>query len=365
MTTEHSNTALSRSISAQPDTVRELLQNWDGPNQAAEKLAPTRRILLVGTGTSFHAAIVGEYLLRLAGADAWAVRAFEFVQYPRPLQMDDGVIVISHRGSKIHGTKAVQRAKDAGVPTIGITGKNTKMQPPDVMIETVEQEPSSAHSISYTSTLTRLAQIAIRFATLHGRNEQAQRLQEDLAQVPVLMEDILARKDEVREVAQEAVVHARRIYFLGAGPNAASAPEGALKAKEASYVTAEGFELEQGMHGPQVAFEAEDLLVPISVKGHAQERMADFLLAMSEIRPRLWLLGNAPNAETAALFANEGWSRFALADKTDILEELTPMLAALPVQLLADFLAAARGTNADLFRADHEQYKRANARYHL
>ncbi len=364
MTTEQS-TALSRSISAQPATVRELMQDWDGADQAGERLARTGRILLVGTGTSYHAAIVGEYLLRFAGADAWAVRAFEFVQYPRPLRAEDGVIIISHRGSKIHGTKAVQRAMDAGVPTIGITGKHTKMQPPDVMIETVEQDPSSAHSISYTSALTRLAQIAIRVAALNGQNEQAQRLQAGMAQIPALMEDILARKEAVREVAQEAAAHSRRIFFLGAGPNAASAPEGALKAKEASYVTAEGFELEQGMHGPQVAFEADDLLVPISVKGHAQERIADFLLAMSEIRPHLWLLGNAPNAETAALFNHEGWSRFALADNTDMLEELTPMLAALPVQLLADYLAAARGTNADLFRADHEQYKRANARYKL
>lgn len=364
MTTEQS-TALSQSISAQPGTMRELLQDWDGPNQAGERLAQAGRILLVGTGTSYHAAIVGEYLLRYAGADAWAVRAFDFVQYPRPLRADDGVIVISHRGSKIHGTKAVQRAKDAGVPTIGITGKNTKMQPPDVMIQTVEQEQSSAHSISYTSALTRLAQIAIRVATLNGYNEQAQHVQEDLTKIPTLMEGILARKDAARKVAQEAVAHSRRIFLLGAGPNAATAPEGALKAKEASYVTAEGFELEQGLHGPQVSFEAGDLLVPISVKGPAQQRIADFLLAMSEIRPHLWLLGNAPTTETAALFNHEGWSRFALTDDTDILEELTPMLAALPVQLLADYLAAARGTNADLFRADHEEYKRANAKYKL
>src|SRR2546429_2399892 len=144
-----STTGLYSSIHAQPQAVRELLANWDGPAQAAARLARTNRLLLAGIGTSFHAATVGEYLLRSAGADAWALRSFEFVNYPRPLQADDGVIVISHRGSKLHGTMAVQRALGAGVLTIGITGKNSKMQGPQLVLQTVEQEPSSTHSISY------------------------------------------------------------------------------------------------------------------------------------------------------------------------------------------------------------------------
>src|SRR5437764_9918739 len=129
-------TGLYRSIHAQPQMVRTLLQDWDGPTQAAEQLASRKRLLLAGIGTSFHAAIVGEYLLRLAGADAWAMRSFEFVNYPRPLQAEEAVIVISHRGSKLHGTLAVQRAVEAGVLTIGITGKNSKMQKPELVLET-------------------------------------------------------------------------------------------------------------------------------------------------------------------------------------------------------------------------------------
>src|SRR5438105_10765874 len=126
----------------------------------------------------------------------------------------------------------------------------------------------------------------------------------------------------MRRIAQEAVAKQRRIYFLGAGPNAATAPEGALKAKEAAYVTSEGFELEQAIHGPQVAFEAEDLLIPISVKGPAQPRMADFLLALSEIGSRVWLIGQPPDAQTAELFSRDGWARFTLGDYPDLPEEL-------------------------------------------
>jgi glucosamine--fructose-6-phosphate aminotransferase (isomerizing) len=360
-----SSTGLYRSIHAQPQAVRGLLADWDGPSKAAEKLSQVGRIFVSGIGTSFHAATVGEYLLRSVGTDAWAVRSFEFVHYPRPLRPDDGVIVVSHRGSKLHGIEALQRAVESGVVTVGITGKNSKMQGADVLIETVEQDPSSTHSVSYIGALVRLSQIAVRLGELTDNEKQAERLKQGLAQLPGLMEDILSREDEVRQLAQEAVAQSRRLYFVGAGPNAVTAPEGALKAKEAAYVTTEGFELEQAIHGPQVAFEVDDLLIPISVKGAAQSRMADFLLALSEIGSRVWLIGEAPTLEMVSLFSRENWARFAISDGVDLPEELTPMLAALPVQLLADFLATARGTDADSFRKDQEAYDRAGSRFQI
>jgi len=360
-----STTGLYRSIHAQPQLVRELLADWDGPSKAAEKLAETGRIFISGIGTSFHAATVGEYLLRFVGSDAWAVRSFEFVHYPRPLRPEDGVIVVSHRGSKLHGIGALQRAVESGVVTVGVTGKNSTMQGADVIIETVEQDPSSTHSISYVGALVRLSQVAVRLGELTENESQAQRLKRGLIQLPALMEDILSRENEVREIAQEAAEQSRRIYFVGAGPNAVTAPEGALKAKEAAYVTAEGFELEQAIHGPQVAFEVDDLLIPISVNGPAQPRIADFLLALSEIKSRVWLIGEAPTPETTDVFSQKGWSRFAICDGVDLAEELTPMLTVLPVQLLADFLATARGTNADSFRKDQEAYDRAGSRFQI
>src|SRR5207245_11187877 len=134
MATE-SPTGLYRSIHAQPQAVRELLADWDGPSKAAEKLSQAARILVSGIGTSFHAATVGEYFLRFVGTDAWAVRSFEFVHYPRPLRPDDGVIVVSHRGSKLHASGALQRAGGSGVVTVGITGKNSKMHVAAVIIE--------------------------------------------------------------------------------------------------------------------------------------------------------------------------------------------------------------------------------------
>ncbi len=352
-------THLYRSIHAQPDAIRALLNDWETPKQAARRLANTGRILLAGIGTSYHAALVGEYLLRSAGADAWAIRSFEFVNYPRPLRDNDGVIVISHRGSKLFGARALQRSNDAHVLTIGISGKNTKMQGADLLLETVDQDPSSTHSISYTAALTRLAQVAACLATLNGHSETARQLEQGLQQIPPLMEDILAREDTLYQAALEAVQQQRRLVFVGTGPNAPTASEGALKAKEAAYVTAEGFELEQFIHGPLVAFEATDLLIPISVKSPTQPRLAELLAGISEIGSAVLLLGDFPSEESSSLFQRDAWSRFSLAHNEQLLEELTPLLAAVPVQLLADFLASARGTKADSFRKDQEIYNKA------
>ncbi len=357
--------ALYRAIHAMPQTVRSLLGDWAGPTQAAHHLHTRERVLLAGIGTSYHAALVGEYLLHLAGVDAWAVRSYEFVTYPRPLQPSDGIIVISHRGSKVFGQGTVQRAMQAGTFTIGITGKHSSMRDVDVLLETVEQEVSSTHSISYIGTLVRLAQVATRLAELRGSIEAARKLEQGLLALPAQIEHLLLREDAIQRVAQDVVAQQRRVVVIGAGPNAATAPEGALKAKEAAYITIEGLELEQAIHGPFVAFEAHDLIIPISVQGPAQPRIADLLRALHTLDTHVFLLGEPPTAETTNLFTHTGWSSFPLTNNEAVQEELTPLLAVVPLQLFADFLATARGTNADSFRKDQAQYKQAAEQYQL
>src|SRR5258708_18080958 len=108
------------------------------------------------------------------------------------------------------------------------------MQGADIIIETVEQDPSSAHSVSYMGALVRLSQIAGRLAALMGHTGQAEQLEIGLAQLPALMEDILSREDEVRQIAQEAIANSRRLYFIRAGTYAVTQPEGALNVTEAA-----------------------------------------------------------------------------------------------------------------------------------
>jgi glucosamine--fructose-6-phosphate aminotransferase (isomerizing) len=358
-----SDTKLYQSIRRQPQAIRELLADSAPIEASTQLLREAKRILCVGIGTSYHAAMIGSYLLRQAGAEAWAIHAFEFTTYPRKLQKGDLILSISHRGNKHYSSQVLQMAEKAGIPTICITGKNTKAQHTQAIIETVEQDPSSAHTISYIASLTRLAQLATKLAEQNGEQEIAQQFEQGLAKLPGAIEDVLRCEGEIAQVAQEAIANKRRIYLIGAGPNAVTAQEGALKVKETAYVTVEGFELEQGIHGPMMAFEQEDLLIPIHVQGAATERMGDFMAVLSEMGTHTWVVGGIPQAAQGFL-QHPTWQQFTL-DYEGIPETLTPMLTIIPLQLLADFLAQERGTNADGFRLEQEAYKRAYGRIQL
>src|SRR6185312_8868516 len=124
---------------------------------AAELLAAARRVYLAGTGTSSHAAVVGEHLLRLAGADALATTNLDFALYPRPLGPEDALVEISHRGSKRYGSAAIALARQAGARVVGLTGQDSPMSGADVLIRTAPQEQSATHTASYTANLTALA----------------------------------------------------------------------------------------------------------------------------------------------------------------------------------------------------------------
>ncbi|HEX4204013.1 MAG TPA: SIS domain-containing protein [Ktedonobacteraceae bacterium] len=360
-------THLYRSIHAQPQAIRDLLADRAMIDTLAQQLVPCQRILLVGTGTSFHAATIGAHLFRSLGLEAWAIAAFEFVNYPTPLHANDGVLIISHRGNKQYSMLAAQRAQEVGAVVISISGKDPK-EPVTTpwALTTVDQDPSSAHTISYTATLTRLGQIIVRLIQLKGFGDLVQQLEQGLALIPAAMEDALQREQAIREVAQDAVAKQRRIYYIGAGPNATTAKEGALKAKETAYVTAEGFELEQAIHGPLVAVEKNDLVVVIApAEASARERTASLLQALHEIGSAVWLIGNMPTVEVQPLFQQDGWHHFPLAHADELPEAINPLLTVLPLQLFADFASSTRGTDADGFRLNEPAYKQAMAHIHL
>lgn len=143
------NTGFHQAIHMEPSAVQVLLNDWDSPAEAAKKLAHINRIFLLGTGTSFTAAMVGEYLLRLAKVDALAVRDTEFVNYPRLIHSTDAVFVLSSKAdSHPWSNLAIQHVKKAQIPTIGITSKESKMRDADLFVRTAEHVLSPASSIS-------------------------------------------------------------------------------------------------------------------------------------------------------------------------------------------------------------------------
>lgn len=355
-----SRSVLYESIQSQPAVIRSVLErHMATAERAADRLAHARRVVLAGTGTSGHAAIVGEHLLRLAGADAQATTLFDFATYPRALDPADVLIAISHRGSKRYGARAIETARAAGLTVIGVTGMDSPMVGADLLLDTAPQERSSTHSASYTASLTALALIAAALGRRTGAEVDA--LRSALDRLPAIVASMLAREDAIRPVA--AWLAARgRLFLAGAGPHAATAREGALKVKESSYLTAEGFELETALHGALPAVERGDVAVAIVADGPATDRSLDLVTALRLLETRLLVIADE---RVVPRLPGPSDGTLVVLPYPAVPESLGALPATIPLQLLADHTAALRGTDADCFRADDPLHKRAHDSYAL
>jgi glutamine---fructose-6-phosphate transaminase (isomerizing) len=358
MADQATQSALYQTIQSQPAVVRAVLGAAPAEaEQAAAMLAGAQRVFLVGTGTSSHAAVVGEHLLRLAGSDAYATTAFDFAVYPRPLRPTDALVAISHRGTKRYGGQAIARAVAAGVPVIGLTGQGSPMEGPSIVLRTAPPETSATHTASYLGNLTGLALIAAHLGARAGANVAD--LRAALAQLPESIAALLATESAIEPVARALAARGRMI-LIGAGPNVVTAREGALKVKESSYLVAEGFEIETALHGGLQSLEAGDVAVVIAAQGPALPRLLDAIRALRLIGTRVLVVADARAA--GSIPTDEATTVVTYAG---VPEPLSPVLATVPLQLLASLTADLCGTNPDSFRADNPVYQAANASYTL
>jgi glucosamine--fructose-6-phosphate aminotransferase (isomerizing) len=336
-------------IYAQPGALRLVARdNAEALATAVARLGATRQIALAGIGTSWHAALVGEVLLASAGQFGHRARAyhsFELVNTWPQLDRDTGVIVVSHRGTKRYSLEAVQRAKAGGGLAVVITGKGSGdgLGVADVTLRTVEQEASAAHTIGYTCAVALLAALAAQLG------DDADLLR-GLEAVPDQVASLLGQ--EAWEDLAARFADRRRFYFIGGGPNAATAYEAALKMSEANHSTALGFHCEQFLHGPYAAMDRADVLVVIAPPGRAHDRCLTAVRAAREIGTPVVALVRDDEAEIARLAAET----IALPD---LPEALSPLLAVVPLQLFTYHLALVRGVNPDTMRGDQPDHGRA------
>jgi len=306
---------------------------------AAEKLGAAGRILLVGIGTSHHAAEIGAFLFRAAGRDAWAVHSPDFASYPIPFTRDDAVVVISHRGTKKFSAQSLQVARDKGAWTLAISGQDAAM-PADQVLHTVAQERSATFTASYTGALLTLALLAGRLG--------APGIGDALDALPGQAEQTLTNDAQVREWAQQRSA-ASRFIFAGGGIASWTAREGALKTKEASYVTAEGMSLEALLHGALTGLHLGDQLLIVNVRGAFEQRASEMAAAGREVGLEVTWVGNP-------LDQPSGLPGFAVPTTSEL---LAPLLTVIPLQLVACYLAEAQSANPDSFRMHVPEYDRA------
>jgi glucosamine--fructose-6-phosphate aminotransferase (isomerizing) len=247
---------MARRMAAQPTELERLLADEEPARAAADALGD-RRVLLVGTGTSWHAANHGRWLLRHAGLEAAVAQAADADAYDL-WRAADVVVVLSHRNTKHHTSRVRDRARAAGkaVIVIGAVGSGAD-------IEAGEPERTAAFTGSHTATLLRLAQIA------RAVGARLERLPDVPAAVAAALELDLP----------PVVPPARLLEFAGTGPNQWTAAEGALKARETSYVATQGLAVEQLLHGPAVALDERDTLVTLDGGGPLSDRLEQVALA--------------------------------------------------------------------------------------
>ena len=237
-------TALLRMILQQGDA----LDRMAGLDLAepAGVLAGAARIILVGTGTSQHAAELGAMMLAVAGRDARWYPAATWARWGTSPRLGDALLVISHTGETAYAARARADALAAGVPVVSITGTGRAW--PEA-IETVAPDESHTYTVSYTAALAVLARLAHELGSPDGSPGQ-------VAQAATAVRHVCAEPG-----IDEVAVPARSLAIVGPGPWGITAREGALKIREGARMLAEGFDTDRLLHGGAVPLTAADGLV--------------------------------------------------------------------------------------------------------
>src|SRR5215204_7029519 len=218
---------MHEAILAQPEAlVRVVERNESAIDEFATQISSCERVVLAGIGTSHHATLVGEHLMRTygGGPDARAVHSFDLALYGPELRPDDCLVAVSHRGAKRYTALALEKAREMGCPTALVTGEGGGGEGrADAVFRTVAQERSSAHTISYTSAVAVLALLAGRLGYHRTGSTTLPDvlLQEEL---PDALRAALRTEEEVAALAREHVGR-RRIWLVGGGPSAVTATE--------------------------------------------------------------------------------------------------------------------------------------------
>jgi glucosamine--fructose-6-phosphate aminotransferase (isomerizing) len=310
-----------------------------------DKLLNAKRIIIIGCGTSWHAGMVGEYLLEdIARISVEVEYASEF-RYRNPLiSEEDVVIAISQSGETADTLAAIQLAKEKGATVIGIcnvVGSSIARETHAGVYTHAGPEIGVASTKAFTAQVTVLTMLAFMLGYRKGQME-AKRYKElisELNQVPAKIEQILSLNEKFKEIAQE-YQNATNFLYLGRGYAFPVALEGALKLKEISYIHAEGYPAAEMKHGPIALIDKNMPVVVIATQDNSYEKI---LSNIQEVKAR--------NGKVIALVTDgdEMISQFAehFLEIPQIDQKLMPLLSVVPLQLIAYHIAVMRGCNVD------------------
>ena len=345
---------MQKEIHEQPTTLRNAVRGrlnfedgiprLDGLNLQYDELRQIERIIITACGTSWHAASIGEYLIEeLARVPVEVEYASEF-RYRSPI-VDKKTILfaVSQSGETADTLAAMREARNRGATVLGLV---------NVVGSTIARESDGGvyiHAgpeigVASTKAFTSQVMVLTLIATLLGRMrhlsvQQGREIIECIEKIPYQVESILQGEDRIAKIAAD-YYKSDNFLYLGRGINFPTALEGALKLKEISYIHAEGYPAAEMKHGPIALIDENMPVVVIALKDPVYDKV---MSNIAEVRAR--------NGRVLAI-ASEGDTE--IADRVNEViyipqtnRLLMPLLAIIPLQILAYHIAVMRGCNVD------------------
>ena len=309
------------------------------------QLLQAKRIVIVACGTSWHAGLIGKQIIEtLCRIPVEVEYASEF-RYRNPVVgKEDVVIAISQSGETADTLAAIQLAKEKGAFIYGICNAIGSSIPRTTDTGTyihVGPEIGVASTKAFTGQVTVLTMFALALGEAKGtinRNDYLQ-ITKGLSQIPEIISEVLKTNDKVADLAR-TFTYAHNFLYLGRGFSYPVALEGALKLKEISYIHAEGYPAAEMKHGPIALIDSDMPVVVIATHNAMYEKV---LSNIQEIKARqgrvIALVSKGDN--TIARIADE------VIELPDVLECLEPLVATIPLQLLAYHVAVCKGKDVD------------------
>lgn len=319
-----------------------------GISEMIPRLLRTGRIIIVGCGTSWHAGLVGEYLLEeLTGIPVEVEYASEF-RYRNPIiKENDIVLAISQSGETADTLAAVRLAKEKGATVLGIcnvVGSGIARETNAGVYTHAGPEIGVASTKAFTAQIAVLTMLALSIGHKKGLlpDTKYQAYIEELYQLPDKINEILKKDKEIQELAAQLKDCPNAIY-LGRGCQYPVALEGALKLKEISYIHAEGYPAAEMKHGPIALIDEKMPVFVIATRDTYYEKIVSNIKEVESRKGNVIALIN-PGEEIVKNIAQY------TIEIPDTLELLSPLLSVIPLQLISYHIAVLRGCNVDMPR---------------
>ena len=309
------------------------------------QLLDAKRIVIVACGTSWHAGLIGKQLIESFCRIPCEVEYASEFRYRNPVVTnDDVVIAISQSGETADTLAAIQLAKEKGAFIYGICNAIGSSIPRATDTGTyihVGPEIGVASTKAFTGQVTVLTMFALALGEAKGtiNRDEYLKVVKGLNSIPQTIEEVLKTNEKVRDLAR-TFTYAHNFLYLGRGYSYPVALEGALKLKEISYIHAEGYPAAEMKHGPIALIDSDMPVVVIATHNAMYEKV---LSNIQEIKAR--------QGKVIALVSKGDDTISKIADEVielpDVMECLEPLVATIPLQLLAYHVAVCKGKNVD------------------